>query len=54
MMSPAHSIIYWKGGGGNNGRGGSFFFNINYTSMFREQVTSALAGFHAGPLSWLH
>jgi len=27
-------------------------FHINFTSIFREQATSALAGFHAGPLSW--
>ena len=24
----------------------------NKITMFREEATSALAGFHAGPLSW--
>ena len=25
---------------------------IKYITIFREEATSALAGFHAGPLSW--
>ena len=31
-----------------------FFLFQHYTSMFREEATSALTDFHVGPVSWLH
>ena len=46
-------ITYWRSCA-HKGRGGSFLFNINYTSVFREEATSALTDFYAGPVSWLH